>query len=269
MQSFSEREDITPKPILQLDKMNEELSNLVYNFCYTVFTSVQLKISIESVEKKVLDSVCKSISKFSFLYNGSFSQLGFDTFYESLKWNEKYSVVEALINNSEAKIQELNDILERQNSGYRMHENRRLVPITDQVEIDEVEEAQKTSLETVNDHMKKAIQAFSDRENHRYGTAVVEAVHALETLAKYKTREKNGSLGTLVKKMNLPKSLENSIGALYGFSSEEAGRHAAKDKVIDVDFDTAKFVIVTCSAFVNYILSVDVVEAEGGLELPR
>ena len=95
------------------------------------------------------------------------------------------------------------------------------------------------------------MSSFSERMG--YDSSIKEAVSALEALAQKITGEKKGTLGALIKKLNLHPSLREAVSKLYGYTSDGGIRHAKKDGDPETDFDTAKFVIVTASALINFI----------------
>ncbi|MFP6582880.1 MAG: hypothetical protein VCD00_10035 [Candidatus Hydrogenedentota bacterium] len=71
------------------------------------------------------------------------------------------------------------------------------------------------------------------------------------------TGEEKGTLGQLLKKLeediDLHPALKEAFSSLYGYTSDEGGiRHSATDGKV-IDFDDAKFMLVTCTAFVNYV----------------
>ena len=56
--------------------------------------------------------------------------------------------------------------------------------------------------------------------------------------------------------MNIHGSLKSAILALYGYASDEGGiRHAERETESTVTFEEAKFMMVTCSAIVNYLVA--------------
>ena len=64
------------------------------------------------------------------------------------------------------------------------------------------------------------------------------------------------ALNKLEKSNNLHSALKKSFSALYGYTSDEGGiRHALTENDREVDFHEAKFLLVTCSAFINYLIS--------------
>ena len=66
-----------------------------------------------------------------------------------------------------------------------------------------------------------------------------------------------GTLGQLIKKLEheieLHPALRDAFSKLYGYTSDEGGiRHALMESQ-SVDFNDAKFMLVVCSAFVNFV----------------
>ena len=52
------------------------------------------------------------------------------------------------------------------------------------------------------------------------------------------------------------KSLIEGFKKIYGYTSDEGGlRHAITQDSKEIDFDDAKFMLVSCSAFINYIIA--------------
>jgi hypothetical protein len=94
------------------------------------------------------------------------------------------------------------------------------------------------------------MSSFSERMG--YDSSIKEAVSALEAPEQKITGEK-GTLGALIKKVNLHPSLREAVSKLYGYASDGGIRHAKKEGDPDADFDTAKFVIVIASALINVI----------------
>lgn len=66
-----------------------------------------------------------------------------------------------------------------------------------------------------------------------------------------------GTLGQLIKKLEdqiaLHPALRTAFSSLYGYTYDEGGiRHAIMEQK-EIRFDDAKFFLVVCSAFVNYV----------------
>lgn len=50
------------------------------------------------------------------------------------------------------------------------------------------------------------------------------------------------------------KALKNAFSNLYGYTSDTGGiRHALSEDNLEVTMEDAKFMLVSCSAFINYL----------------
>lgn len=155
----------------------------------------------------------------------------------------------------------VNKILEKEKSGYRFV-NGELLQITSKMEIDEIEQGitSTNNIEAVNSHLNAALKHLADKENPVYRNSVKESISAVEAICKIYTKNEKSTLGDalskLEKKGSIHPALKKSFSALYGYSSDSAGiRHALIENDRPVDFHEAKFMLVTCTSFINYILS--------------
>jgi hypothetical protein len=88
---------------------------------------------------------------------------------------------------------------------------------------------------------------------------VKESISAVESVARVLGKEDSQGLASaldeLSKKTNVHGALRAGFVKLYGYTSDEDGiRHAILDEP-NVGSDEAKYMIVSCSAFVNYLIS--------------
>jgi hypothetical protein len=96
---------------------------------------------------------------------------------------------------------------------------------------------------------------FSDRKSPDFRNSIKESISAVETLVKIATESDKGTLGELIKKLGVHGALEKAFSNLYGYTSDEGGiRHSLMDEP-NPAFDDAKFMLVVCSAFVNFVQS--------------
>ena len=127
----------------------------------------------------------------------------------------------------------------------------------------------KDFLQPITIHLQSALDLFSDRESPDYRNSIKEFISAIETICKLITNTEKASLSQAIKvitnKIELHSDLQEAFYKLYGYTSGAEGiRHSLTEKP-DLDFEDAKFMLVTCSAFVNY-LKVKAVKAEIRLE---
>jgi len=152
-----------------------------------------------------------------------------------------------------------NYVLERELSAYRIV-NHQIVEISSKEEVDSIEEAIKNTskLEGVQSHISSAIAHLSDRKNPDYRNSIKESISAVESLAKTLTGNEKATLGSALKifeeKANIHPALKKSLSELYGYTSDEDGiRHAILDEP-NLTFVDAKFMLVACTAFINYLV---------------
>lgn len=158
-----------------------------------------------------------------------------------------------------------NEILEDEQVGYRLVDGE-AVPVTDEVELESIQEGlQKTrKYEAVREHLETALAHFSDEDKPDYRNSVKESISAAESMAQIVIGDEDATLGQALSKMEqeygLNGALKSSFSSLYGYASDREGiRHALSEKS-DVSFAFAKFMLVNCTAFVNYLI--DEYEAE-------
>lgn len=113
-------------------------------------------------------------------------------------------------------------------------------------------------LKPVTEHIKTAVALFSDRKAPNYRNSIKESISAVEAMCKIITGNEKTTLGQALKKLEdkgieLHAALRSSFSSLYGYTNDADGiRHALLEEST-LDFDDAKFMLVSCSAFVNYL----------------
>lgn len=150
----------------------------------------------------------------------------------------------------------INEVLETERSPYRVIA-KKIVPITNAQEKDAVEAA-VVSHQYAGEHIKIALSHLSNRPNPDYRNSIKESISAVESAAGVITGEKD-TLGKLLKiletKHQLPNTLKIAFDKLYGYTSDENGLRHGLFGDSKVDAADARFFLVICSAFVNYLMS--------------
>lgn len=167
-------------------------------------------------------------------------------------------------------IQSCNSCMEREISAYRFI-NDRIGEITSEGEIAAIEDARKDTfpLSGVNEHLRSALEKLTDRKNPDYRNSIKEAISAVEALARLISGDPKATLGAAIKclkdkGLRFHPALEKAWSSLYGYTSNEEGiRHAMLD-TSEIQFGDAKYMLVTCSAFVSYLLELS---REAGIKL--
>ncbi len=156
---------------------------------------------------------------------------------------------------------ELNELFEEEFVGYRMVDYE-ITPITNEVEINEIKTSLDIEFEGCKSHIKKGLALFSDREKPDYKNSIKESISAVESICQIICKDDKATLGKALNKLEengikLHKSLKEAFSKLYGYTSDEGGiRHAEGLFESNVYFEDAKFMLVTCCAFVNYLMGV-------------
>lgn len=188
---------------------------------------------------------------------------------EENPWYKKLDLLEATIKHlSEIEreqtliksfIDHLNSEFERLNFAYRIIKGK-IVDITSEGEIAEIEKAIEDSSENIRKHLTNALALLAIRPEGDYRNSIKESISAVEAYC----REKTGEI-TFGKALNhlesssivIPDVLKNSFKLLYGYvnSGDTGIRHALMketEKYIPSEPE-ALFMLVLCSAFINYL----------------
>jgi AbiJ N-terminal domain 4 len=184
-------------------------------------------------------------------------------YFFACEWWEVYDFVEFVGNNCPSPsekdkfIKACNMQLEAEMSAYRFV-NGLISPIADDAEIAEVDVALAGPEGPVRTHLRRALELLSDRESPDYRNSIKESISAVESLVATVVGKK-GTLGQLIKKLeddiDLHPALRDAFSSLYGYTSDKDGiRHAILESK-NVVLEDAKFFLVVCSAFVNFVES--------------
>ena len=264
--SFSARHGYEqPKPI-QHESMDKDLRNGLWNVFYQCFPDSrdqQTKLLyLHAVFKSILMKFLKHPSD---EYEG-FAEPGTKGFVKNIflssEWHEVLSLIEFIIGDFGSYdrgrrgdfIDLCNQMLKEENSAYKIVDDF-VVEITSEQEIESIETAMETPHQNVNKHINNALAIFSRRENPDYQNSIKESILAVEAIAQEITG-KQKSLNALTQSLPIHSHFQAGLTELYNWTSTDGGmRHASSDKTLPPSKNTARFMLVTCSAFVNYIIS--------------
>jgi hypothetical protein len=153
-----------------------------------------------------------------------------------------------------------NAVLERELSAYRLIDER-FVPITDEEELAAVEEALNVGgpLKPIRAHLVDALEKLSDRQAPDYRNSIKESISAVEALCQLIAGDDKATLGQALDavggKLPIHGALLGALEKLYGYTSDAEGiRHALLDEPT-LEFEDAKFMLVSCAGFINYMVA--------------
>ena len=177
-------------------------------------------------------------------------------------WNENYRNI--IGQKLGVTIFELfNNLFEREYVGYRFVKDK-ITTITDKNEIESINEAICSEYKAVNEHLEKSLEKLSDRNKPDYENSIKESICAVEAICEIITGSKGGqaTLGNMLKKLEesgvrIHGALKEAFNKLYGYTSDTKGiRHAGDIGGPNATFEEAKFMLVSCCAFINYLKAI-------------
>lgn len=267
MAVFSETEGFTkPKSTMQIDGMDEALTNSLWNLLSLIFPAGHNNYEGESLYRFL------TIRFFNWIYddikhnsdNSNKRKIREWFFYQS--WDERFRFIQFIAQNSKALKVTLNQdhinfVLKNNCSAYRLSEGR-FIAITDEIELTELSKAQQLDdrFAGARSHISKAIDKFSQRPKADYPNTIKEAISAVESAAKVISGNEKGTLIDALKQLEkqnpMHPQFKTALQNLYNYtSSEGAIRHALLEGTANVSEADAHFMLVTCSAFINYLVA--------------
>ena len=265
---FSVRHGYQQQKSIQYENMNAGLRTGLWNVLYECFID-----SINSIHPHFIFGIIwtqflkephdKYSHRVLFVSKNSIKNI-----FLSSEWYKVFNLIEFVISflsdptEQDTKrrfIDQCNQTLEQENSAYKIVGGC-VAEITAEQEIESIEDAMATPHDGANGHIKNALSLFSRRENPDYRNSIKESISAVESIIREITGEDAVSAG--VDKLNkhgikLHGAHRSALKKLYGFTSDANGiRHASTNSdLLDINRNTARFMLIACSAFVNYIIS--------------
>jgi hypothetical protein len=269
---FSQRISKTPiRQSLQVESIDDDLKNaiwsLIFELCFT------------DLGEWVTGCTDSQQRFFKYLWR-SFYKLPIDTmhykadkvvqhvrdWYFRAEWYEIFDLIEAICQFGDADYTRdsaivFNAILAHEMSAYRIVDGL-IIQVTDETELREIEAAieasNTTKLSGVSEHLHSALAKLADRKNPDFRNSIKESISAVESIAKLIAGNPKAQLGEALKaiedKVGLHPALKKGFSAIYGYTSDQEGiRHALIDNSTSSKFEDAKYMLVACAAFVNYL----------------
>lgn len=271
MKLFSQRKGIKPvKSVIQVNFMDDDLRNGLWNALTTSYWDnisrdyISYFPDMEILIKKIwVDHFKQPLDTLEDIWSLTYEKIR-NIFY-NYEWYEVYDFIEFIVysypykDDNQDFMDHCNSFLERELSAYRFIGGK-ITQITSEEEISEIEEALEISksLKAVNTHLKTALDLLADRKSPNYRNSIKESISAVEAICNIITKGKNATLGQALKKIEdkvgLHSALKNAFSSLYGYTSDADGiRHALLDEP-NLYFEDAKFMLVSCSTFINYLV---------------
>lgn len=269
MKRFSQRIGAVEAPTaIQLEGMSAALRNSIWNYIHALFSKDDsgwwgiAEYSAQFFFKVPVDELPPyNLRRMEWIKKHVYD----------MTWHEVYDFVEFVADWYEKSLRYpkvrktqihsvFNQILEIELSGYRFIQGE-LAPISNPAEVSEIESALNTTakhgLAGAHAHISTALQLLAKRPDPDYRNSIKESISAVEAIAKQlgspESQGLGGALNELSRKVSLHGGFRAGLLSLYGYTSDEGGiRHAMLDEP-NVGYDEAKYMVVACSAFVNYL----------------
>lgn len=270
---FSDRMGYTkPKSVLQIKSIDEDLRNGIWN-CLTINIFNKLAERGENYEAfRVMEYLIEKLWIDFFIFPLDQSPSTKYAFIESIRawffkceWYKVYNFIEFVIQNhlneidSKKLARSLDEILKREFAGYRVAYPL-IIPITSDIELNEITRAVNSPVDEVNAHINQSLKLLSDKQNPDYRNSIKESISSVEALCRKICKSKKLTLGDALSELEkhrikLHGAIRAAFEKMYGWTSDSAGiRHSLTEEE-NLDLEDALFMIVSCSAFINFLIS--------------
>ena len=266
---FSEKYGYRQEKPIQHECISDELRHRIWN----LFSQQEIKAGglaskrlsqalngEPTIEERIIDRMGFLIDSTSKNLTAE-SQLK-DNILQHFSWFEIYDFIDIHLSflaedNRIKRIEQYNELLEQEKAGYRIVAGE-VAPITNETEIQTIEQSASTPYPSVNQHIKKALAFYADIKAPDYENSVKESISAVEAMCCIITG-KDATLNKAIEKLkskgvHIHPALEKAFISLYAYTCDEKGiRHAGID-FVNAPAEDAKYMLVSCSAFVNYLI---------------
>lgn len=271
---FSERKGIKHfSDIVQVNSLNERTRNKLYSVISEIFDELYVDYDgnlkdefVEYLYKELFSKTERDIPKWGSDY---YYEEVFNTIYTIIiqyDYTDIFTFIEGIIkfldiadkatynryNYKNTYIEAISNVFKKENVNYRIIDGK-VTDIIDEEQINSIEDTLNNPYKVVSEHYSKAIeQLYSVKD---YANSIKESISTVEAICQII----NGSKETLGKALNNLKieihpALKSAYSNIYGYTSDENGtRHANGIGEKNATFEEAKYMLVSCSAFVNYL----------------
>lgn len=271
MPTFSQRYGYSPlENVFQRESIDSALQTKLWNILkVTIWDRYDIHRSYDEVTKRIdhlvrrlwFNYFNRDLDQLPDFYGRHGNHGAYDVlkrYFTECQWFEVYDLLETIANDQSDLLTEetrtwINQTLEEHNAAYRFV-GTEIAEITDKNEIHAIEEALSTADSPVRAHLDAALRMLSDKEAPDYRNSVKESISAVEAACRLVTGNTSATLGDALKKVqNLHPAMSRAFSQLYGYTNDASGiRHSLTNEAT-ISYADAKFMLVTCSAFVSYL----------------
>lgn len=265
---FSERKGIKNfSEMVQINNLSVRSRNLIYTCICKYIQMIEEDVdSSELIEYIYIQLM--SLTKDDIPYNYYTYRYDIDEIFKFIKkvilqldYSDIFDFIDGLIiyfkNNicyiNKEFTAEINQLFINENINYRILNNM-VTDIIQEKEIESIEETLNNPYIEVSQHYSKAIEQLYKVKD--FDNSIKESISSVEAMCQILTQNNKATLGDALKslKNRIHPAMESAFQKLYGYTSDANGiRHANGLGEGDSTFEEAKYMLISCSAFVNYL----------------
>jgi len=270
-EKFSERMGLEkPDDAFQISSMSPKLRTALYNAFYLYFYTEE-NAAFDQVDR---DSISKLIWMKEFgkpldEFRGSSQciELLIKPLFITGDWYKIYNFLELLYHLMKFVFYDYNDfariiniVLTEHRSGFKLRKHI-FIPITNEAEVKEISELEKKTikykLKEVRIHLDTALMHLSLKPDPDLRNSIKESISMVGTIARMIGGENDlgKALHAIKKKEQINPLLADSFKMLYNFTNGKDGIRHELMKDTNLDLETARFFLISCSAFTNYLIA--------------
>lgn len=270
---FAQRYGFEPTEVpFQVDSMNEglrvDLWNAFYLFIYSSLENTQYgqdtfrriyKVAWIHFFRKPFDEFPTRDYLLAELVRGHIEKAVwykvyefFEFIFKNIVQSEEYAVNDF--------ITYVDDMLKINHSAYRIV-NYKFIPITNDTEVSEIKtvrnQATTYGLSGIQEHLNSTLDLLSKKPKPDLRNSIKESISMVEVICRIIEPNENTlgkALNKIESKGKINQTLKLGFEKLYAYSNGKNGiRHALMDDE-NLSLEDAKFFLVSCSAFTNYLI---------------
>lgn len=271
---FSERKGIKHfSDIVQINSLNERTRNKLYTATKDTFDLIDdynteaKDTFVEYIYEEIFSLTKRDIPTMSYSYNYSYNSV-FDIIYNIFlteNYEDVFTFIEGIINccsfiDKHIGYRLKNDyikfigiIFNNENVNYRIIDGI-VTDIVDKEEIKEIEETLMNPYDVIKKHYGNAVEKlYKDKD---YSNSIKESISSVESMCQILTGNDKATLGDALKELKdkIHPAMKSAFEKLYGYTSDANGiRHSNGLGEGNSTFEEAKYMLISCSAFVNYL----------------
>lgn len=236
-----------------MDKYNERLQNCFIEFIYEELFSLTKR----DIPRIYGYSDYSHTSVFNEIYNiiNTEDYSNILTFIEGVI--KDFSIIDQdtgnMLNLESRYTNIINDIFQKENVNYRIVDGI-VTDLLNEETIKEIEETLENPYTVVTTHYSKALELLYKTKD--YDNSIKESISSVESICQILTGNDKATLGDALKllKDKIHPAMKSAFEKLYGYTSDANGiRHSNGLGEGNSTFEEAKYMLISCSAFVNYL----------------